>query len=240
MIYLDPEEKQNKTQYVYEAIKAKIIDNTFLPGTMLLERELAEKYPFSRTPIRNALAMLANDGFVKIIPNKGVFVSEIEINDVVEIYEMRTVLDALAVRLCIRKLNDLTVNDLERLLKQMKDAYNTNNYWKGVQADLGFHARYAEGAQNTRLESSLSLLNDQLNRVLYALPTDMQRNQQSIIEHENILNAIKQRNAELAEQIIVEHMQALMNHHIELLIKKLTNGASVSQNIQLSRIKEYK
>lgn len=97
--YLD---KKSKHDHAYHKIKEWIIDGTFPAETILVERQLCELLDLSRTPVRSALQELAKEGFVAMSPGRGVMVSRIQIEDVIEIFELRRSLDVLSLELLMK------------------------------------------------------------------------------------------------------------------------------------------
>ena len=82
----------------YETIKERLLDCTYEPGTLLNEARLAEDLGFSRTPVREAISRLESDGFVKIMPKKGIYVSDILLSDVLQIFQTRIEIEPVALR----------------------------------------------------------------------------------------------------------------------------------------------
>ena len=83
----------------YETIKERLLDCTYEPGTLLNEARLAEDLGFSRTPVREAISRLESDGFVKIMPKKGIYVSDILLSDVLQIFQTRIEIEPVALRM---------------------------------------------------------------------------------------------------------------------------------------------
>ncbi|MGH0053277.1 MAG: GntR family transcriptional regulator, partial [Sphaerochaetaceae bacterium] len=83
----------------YRQIKEKIISCEYMPGTILTEGLLSEEYKNSRTPIREAIGLLESEGFVKVLPKKGIFVSDILLSDVFQIFQVRVEIEPLCLRL---------------------------------------------------------------------------------------------------------------------------------------------
>jgi len=95
---------QNLHTAVYERLKSQIIDFTLKPGQKLQDRQLGSQFGVSRTPVREALNRLVQEGFVKQIPGQGYFVKEITIKEIEHLYDIREALEALAAQQAIRKI----------------------------------------------------------------------------------------------------------------------------------------
>jgi DNA-binding GntR family transcriptional regulator len=94
------------TDKIYSLIKLGVIHQEYLPGSRLADQEIAERLGVSRTPVREAINRLAAEGLVTIIPRQGAFVTELSQESIKEIYEIREVLESLAVQLAIPSRND--------------------------------------------------------------------------------------------------------------------------------------
>ena len=100
----------SKKQIAYEKIKEMILDGAFSKESPLVERQLCDMIGISRTPIREALRELANDGLVEVIDGKGVYVKKIGFRDMIEIFEMREALEGMAVRLFVERADQEAVD----------------------------------------------------------------------------------------------------------------------------------
>ena len=91
---------------VYGILSEQIISQKLKPGERLPEEQIARKLGVSRTPVRDAISRLVNDGFAEMEPRKGASVKDYQINDVVEVYDLRVVLEGLAVRLAAENVDE--------------------------------------------------------------------------------------------------------------------------------------
>ena len=112
------------SQIVYDKLKTEIIENILKPSEKLIEEDLARKLEVSRTPIREALKQLEQEGLVTYFPRRGYIVSEISIEDASDIYEIREVLEGLAIKhICINsrkeavKKFELIISEMDRCIK---------------------------------------------------------------------------------------------------------------------------
>src|SRR5690554_1887708 len=106
-----------KTIDVYEDLKAKISKEEFLPGEILVERDLCEIYKISRTPIREVLWKLVSDGLIEKVSNKGYRVKELTLENIFEIFQARESIEGMAVRLACQKGD----SDFLSKIKQLQD-----------------------------------------------------------------------------------------------------------------------
>src|SRR5437764_6610157 len=107
-------------EHAYLYLKELILEGEFNAGDRLIERELASKLNISRTPIREALFRLETQGFVKTVPRKGVVVSNISENEVIEVFTILSSLEVLAVKLAAQKMDHETQQILDQKIKELR------------------------------------------------------------------------------------------------------------------------
>ena len=112
------ERKLSAENLAYEKIKDALCQRKFGPGTKLLEQSLSTALKMSRTPIRQALKRLAQEGYVEIVPNRGAFVAQPDITDIRELYDVRIELEIFALRLGIEAFTEEDFRFLEELIEQ--------------------------------------------------------------------------------------------------------------------------
>lgn len=190
----------------YREIKEAILSQKLESGTPLNERTLAEELGISRTPIREALHLLESEGWVVTEPCRGTWVKEITIKDIVEVYQMRTALEGLAVELITDQLDQQKEAELKELLAQQKlleDLMDTEEF---TRIDMSFHLRLAEMVDNTRLLCTMNSFMDIMN--MYLLRT-VRRTQPISVpreEHIEIITKMLQRDSSSAREAMKQHM----------------------------------
>jgi DNA-binding GntR family transcriptional regulator len=204
----------SKQQYVYDEIRSRIIDNKYVPGEVLLERAISDELDVSRTPIREAFRRLESDGFVKIIPHKGVFVSGVSIDDLLEIFEFREALEKMAVRLFIAKANDATFKRIEKCSDEQLKAHKDGDRDRFMKKDMDFHRIIAEGSNNNRLISGISSIYDLVNRLAMAVENDPLLVDMAERHHRSLIGAIKKRDIDAAEKAMEVHIREVKEYHI--------------------------
>lgn len=214
LMIVSEQKDQSKQQIAYNKIKAAIIKNELLPDTLLVERQLSNTLGISRTPIREALRRLSSEGLVDFIPDKGMFVSKIRFEDMLEIFELREALEGMAVRLFVLRKNSDIVQQMEECLALQELAYQEGNYRLNVELDMEFHNFYLKGSKNLRLESFINTVLDQNSRMAFYTVNDEERIKASLVQHKQVLDAIRQDNAAEAERLIKEHIINVKEYHI--------------------------
>ncbi|BER92943.1 GntR family transcriptional regulator [Atrimonas thermophila] len=193
---------------IYEILLNKIINGEIKPGTRLIERDLAEEFGVSRTPIREALNRLAKDDLIEVMPHRGAYVKGLKAEDIIEIYDIRASLERLALRLAIPSIPPSEIKRLKHMVES--DTLNTkeNEIQHLVTIDREFHRLIASCCNNKRLVALLENLANVVNvfRMMDAPIED--RAKKALQEHLAILDAIEKRDVELACKLITEHIEA--------------------------------
>jgi len=216
-------ESMSKNELAYRKLKEAIITNEILPNQILIERKLSEELGLSRTPTRSALLRLEKEGFVESIPNKGIFVLEVKLKDIVEIYEFREALDPLALKLSTRGLEGSLGDEMLECVQEQKLAYETiekSGKWDDFFAkDTRFHTLYVERCNNTRVINAYNNLLDQISRFSYTTYGDMERAARTISEHSQIAQEVSVKNIERASFLLVEHLRGIKEYYINRTIQ---------------------
>ena len=192
-------------QEVYEHLKRDILEGRIPSGERLAEEVIAAQYGVSRTPIREAVQRLAQDGLVEVIPNKGARVRAVSAIEVAQTYTVREALEGLAARLAAEHRTTLDLAQMRSSLKQL-EAQAENAYMAQVAADLEFHASIANASRNDVLIVTLRGLHDTVARVK-VLTRKTNLEVQTRLEHHAILDAIVAQDADAAETAARAHVR---------------------------------
>lgn len=197
---------QDQENKAYELLKYSIIDGSIPPGYRLVERDLGERFSMSRTPIRAAINRLVSEGLAERAHNKGVSVSMLSKQKLVDFLYIREGLEGMAARQAATNRNQAQVVDLLEIIEEMKQKVNTSDlqaYYKlsGKLHQLIFHA-----AHNEQLHILAIRVNDQVARYQYRNLMMSGRAEYSIKEHTDIVNAIADKDADKAQAIMQQHI----------------------------------
>lgn len=136
---------------VYEEIRQQILRGELLPGTRLVEDRLAADLGVSRNPVREALRVLAAEGFVELLPRRGAAVARLDADEAEELFDVRMALESLAARLAARRADDGTRERIERVLTSAKTASEAGDQEGLVGLNAEFHSAVIELSGNTYL-----------------------------------------------------------------------------------------
>ncbi len=200
---------------VFQKIREDILSGKYEENDELRENTLGKEMGVSRTPVREALRQLELEGLVRIIPNKGAYVTGISHKDIWDIYRLRSVLEGICARWAVEHITEEQLNELEEtiLLSEFQMKKGSGFHTEQVTAlDGRFHAVLYE-ASGSRILSHV--LTDFHNYVRVARKSSIlseERARRSIREHKQILRAIWDRDAETAEQLANEHIMHVMQN----------------------------
>ncbi|MBC7243265.1 MAG: GntR family transcriptional regulator [Anaerolineae bacterium] len=197
---------QTATERAYRTIREKIIRLEYAPGELLVESGLAEELGTGRTPVREALKMLACENLVVIIPQRGIYVADISLTDLQEIAELRLAVEGLAAQLAAQRI---TPQQLERLRSLTHQLAHTapGDVEKLMEIDRQFHLTVAEAAGNKHLADVIVSLYDKSLRLWRLALTRVGSVASSIERHEELLDALEYGNADKAAEIMREHVR---------------------------------
>lgn len=193
-------------QEVAERLRQRIFAHELLPGTWVDEQKLAEQYGISRTPLREALKVLASEGLVVLKPRRGCYVTEILPQDLDDIFPLIALLEGRCAAEAARKMSKADLEQLAALHDRLEQSARENRMADFFEANQAFHKAIQDLAKNRWL---LQVIQD-LRKVLklsrlHSLSLEG-RLQQSLEEHRCILAALQARDANLAEKLMHDHL----------------------------------
>ena len=210
---------RTKNIAVYEELRQDIIDGKLKPGQKIIMSEIAKKYGLSEIPVREAVRRLESDGFVNFTPHVGAVVTEIDEKEFIEIYLIRIELEALATRLAVPYVSDKDVEYLTRINQEMETAIEKKSYEKLGNLNRKFHLRIYQSAPYPYLNNMLRDLWEKAERTQSVFAYVPERAEASVKEHINIINALKKKDAELAEKLVKSQKNKTMEA-LQLFAKK--------------------
>lgn len=199
---------QTRAAEAYSKIRRAILDLDFLPGTPLSEAQLAEAYKISRTPVREALKLLEREGLVRVFPARGTFVAELAYSDVVEIYEVRLLLESFAATVATSRLTKEELTSLFGSMVEAERALERGEIEEACLLDIQLHRSIVMATGNQRIRRILSQMDDQVHRIRMIALRDPERIRQTLVEHKRIIAALMERDSERAGVEMRDHLRA--------------------------------
>ena len=194
-----------------DIVRSRILGGEYAPGQRLSEVELSASLGISRSPLREALRLLANEGLVKLVSGRGVSVADFSETEVRELVEIREALDVLAVRLAAERATTAQIAMLRDNLEDLTNALRTH----GTQTPewpSDFHLCIYEVAGNSRLKEHGFAVHTQLRLVRFRSGAAADRMESAHQEHLALLAAISDHDVEMAERRMREHLSNSAAH----------------------------
>jgi len=197
--------KKTLETQVFQALRTLILEGRLAGGERLVQDELATKFGTSRIPVRDALKKLENVGLVRLDGRGSYIVNSFCIEDLQEIYDLRALLEPYAVARAITKLSADDLVELENLVEGMTQAAQTHDTERYTQLNQAFHTQLYEASNERRLFHIIkSLWSGFPVFTPIAVPGQLEH---SIVEHQVLLAALKERNVSAAEEAMRTHIQ---------------------------------
>ena len=197
---------------VFQKLRDDILNGVYKENDELREITLGKELGVSRTPVREALRQLELEGLVKIIPNKGTYVTGISTKDVQDIYKIRSLLEGLCARWATEHIDQKGIDKLEEIIMLSEFHSKKESSDQMVVLDGKFHEILYKSCNSRMLEHVLS---DFLHYVQMTRDQSVKKEnrvEKSIEEHKAILEAIKNKDGDLAEKLANEHMIHVMDN----------------------------
>ena len=195
------------SQRVYQALKHDIITGVHPSGEALGEKDLARRYSSSRTPVREAALRLQQDHLLKIIPNRGYFITKISVQDLTDLYDYRIAVECACAELAARKgMNPALLERLDELANTEYRISDRKSYENFIWKDTEFHLNIARLARNHLLLQGVEAARCQMERIMYAAIDIGYYGELPVHEHRGILDAIKKRDSGSARQLMYDHI----------------------------------
>ena len=209
MINFDIQNHKPLREMVYEELKMQILKGSIVPGTRMMEVELAEEMGVSRTPIREAIRKLEKEGLVTIEPRRGAYASMISTEDMVEILEVRQDLEGLAAYFAADRMTDEQMAELRQVSDNYNDAVKRGNMEDMISYDTRFHHIIVESCKNKILVQMIEQLQELVLRFRYIYYDNFRRAENMPEEHQAIVDAIAEGDAEKARAAADIHIERL-------------------------------
>ncbi|WP_176465821.1 GntR family transcriptional regulator [Virgibacillus sp. 7505] len=210
---------------VYKHLYKKIITLDYKPGQMIYESTIAEELGLSRTPVREAIQILASEEFLQIIPQKGIRVKYISKKKVQEAFQVRKSLEAVAFReaaviwdesdLQVRKFKD----DLKHIMNQQRAAAQKQEVIAFYEYDEKFHDKILEICGNQTLASVVRQVRGHVNRISYLDFFESREMGRVMLDHEELIALIQKNDAEGVVERLNQHLDTASNHYGNIMKK---------------------
>lgn len=197
---------------VFHRVREDILSGKYADNEELKEATIGAELGVSRTPVREALRQLELEGLVSIIPNKGAYVTGISQKDTHDIYVIRSYLEGLAARWACERITEAEIEEIEEIVYLTDFHARKKHYEQIVELDNKFHASIYKASGSKILEHELTKFHHYVERIRKKSLARVERAVKSNEEHAKILEALRNRDGELAEKLAHEHIiQTILN-----------------------------
>jgi GntR family transcriptional regulator, rspAB operon transcriptional repressor len=200
----------SQTDGAYEHLKRLILTGGLAPGEEVREVTLTESTGFGRSPVREALRRLVQEGFVEVRPRQGYRVSVVTLASVRDLFEMRLLLEPAAAELAATRATQEELAALHDLAHESYVAGDPDSYERFLARNREFHVRVAKAAGNERLANTLRVLLEEMQRLFFiSLPSrDGDTASELVHEHHELHDALLARDAARARQVVIDQIEA--------------------------------
>ena len=211
---------------VADRLRDLIAQGELAPGDRLNERLLTERFGISRTPLREAIKMLASEGLVNLLPNRGAVVTALTRDAALDMFQVLASLEALAGRLACERATAQDVADITSLHMQMRDRHEHGDLNEYIRLNQRIHQRIIETARNSELNDMHRRISVRLRRAHFMANYSKERWSDEVAEHERMLEAFNRRDGERLGELLVQHLQNKLKVVIDWLETHGGEGAA--------------
>lgn len=204
-------------QEVGARLRQRIVEGALAPGTKLNERELAEQLQVSRTPLREAIRMLAAEGLVELLPNRGAVVASLSADDVAHTFEVIAELEGLSGALAARRIDVRELAEIRALHYEMLAAHARRDLSAYYATNAAIHRHINAAARNPVLTQTYEQLNARLQSLRFRSNFDEAKWARAVDEHSRMVERLEARDAEGLRTLMIEHLEHKRDAVLELI-----------------------
>ncbi len=194
-------------QRVAARLRELLVQGTLKPGSKLNERELCEILGVSRTPLREAIRLLAAEGLVVLEPGRGAFAPVLTDDDIANAFDVLASLEGLAGELAAQRVTEPELTELRALQHEMQAAFERRDLPTYYRLNARTHDLLSEAARNPVLRDTWKQLNSRMHALRFRSNQDEQKWAHALNEHAQILAALQQRDSTAARQLLEQHLR---------------------------------
>ena len=193
-------------EIAYEYIKERILEGTYHPSQKLIENDLALEIGVSRNTVMKALLKLEQENLVVLEKNKGATIKSFSLHEIINYLKIREVLEGLIGYSAAKKITDEDIGRLEQIVGEMREFVKQNNFDAYSGQNLKFHEVIYNASDNEQAVDMVKIIKQQLKRLQIKTLLVPGRNDRSLQEHTNILEALRERDPDKVERYLKEHV----------------------------------
>lgn len=197
---------RNLYREVADRIRVLIEHGDLVPGERISEKDLCEKFGVSRTPLREALKVLASEGLVELLPNRGARVMQLTLKMVKDTYDLMGALEGLSGELACEHISDAGIEEISALHERMLGHFRKKELQEYFSVNQQIHESLLAASNNEVLREMYNNLSHRVKRVRYSKKMTDSYWQEAVEDHENMIKALRQRDGRLLGQILRDHL----------------------------------
>ena len=191
---------------VFKKLREDILNGRYKENDELREAAIGEELGVSRTPVREAFRQLELEGLIRIVPNKGAYVTGISTADVADIYEIRSLLEGLCARWATKRIEKEKIEEMEEIILLSEFHLAKEHFEQLIDLDNRFHMLLYEACGSKMLIHLLKDFHQYVQKERQQTLSDIERSREAVYEHKSIMEAMRDGNSELAEKLADEHI----------------------------------
>lgn len=191
---------------VVEQLRRMILDGELAPGEKIQEPALCQRFEISRTPLREALKVLAGQGMIQLLPQRGARVAVLDQSELNELFPIIASLEALAGELACANLTDQDIARIQAMHDDMLAAYRQDNHLVYSRLNRGIHMAIFDAAANSALTALYLTLEQRIHSIRHTARQHPEDWRTAVADHERILAAVRARNSQALSHTLKEHV----------------------------------
>jgi DNA-binding GntR family transcriptional regulator len=208
---------------VAQRLRQMLVENRIAPGAKLNERELAEVLQVSRTPLREAIKMLAAEGLVELVPNRGAIAVSLTEADVLNTFEVMAGLEAQSGALAAERITDEELAEIQAMHFEMMAAYTRKDLSNYYRLNAKIHSAINAAAKNPVLTSTYNHVNARLQALRFRSNQDGEKWKSAVKEHEKMIEALTARDPVAIREVLIAHL----NSKRDVVVDQLRRGVGM-------------
>ena len=217
MLATEQPNSHNLHEATFQKLRSLLVEGVIAPGSKLNERELAESFKVSRTPIREAIKRLAADGLVELIANRGAIAIQLSKVDVVNTFDVIAQLEGYSGELAAQHISASTLSELEALQYEMMASYARRDLSSYYKLNLRIHHLINQAANNPILAQLFTQVNARIEALRFRSNQDGVKWEKAVEEHQEMIHALKAHDSQRMRKVMIQHVMNKRDVVIQLL-----------------------
>ncbi len=203
-------------------LRELLVEGHIAPGAKLNERALAERLSVSRTPLREAIKMLAAEGLVELLPNRGAVAVSLSEQDVLDTFEVMAGLEGMSGELAAQRITEAELAEIKALHYEMLAAHTRRDLSQYYRLNSLIHKAINAAAKNRVLQTTYTQVNARLQALRFRSNQDEAKWKSAVKEHEQMIDALTQRDGNALRKVLVQHLQ----HKRDVVVDQLRTASN--------------